>query len=375
MISPEKPFPNEYRYFELLKEHLKGDLNKIFGSSIVIPRQLEIHLPGDGKKSCNFNCGFCEGKILSKKLSPYENKAISLIKDINGRIPFIIFGGIYSEPLLNPFLFDLIRETKRTGAYFGLHTNGSLLKKQEEKNKLISNILNLSCSSKDYISISIDAGTPDSHKKIKGTKSECFSKIIEGVSLLSKMRIVRGSPALRLSYLMCEENSSENDIRSIVSLAKQIGVDSLRFSIPYDVFGRDLNMVKKYKEKVENPESLRYYEIIKPFLSKGQEEKPYIFYMSPYYQDVDKMQYEQCIYSFYQITIGTDGYVYRCSSTASETFKNNRLGLAPDNFNDLKILLKKNQDPGFIPLQCFNMGARCNRIGLMVNYAWKQNRR
>ena len=366
--------PKQYKYFQILKEHLNGDLDKIFGDEIVLPRQLEIHLPGNHKKACNLSCSFCEGRILSKDLCAYEDKALSLIKDIKGQIPFIIFGGLYSEPLLNPYLMEMVKKTKRTGANFGLHTNGVLLKELEDKQGFISTICEISNSENDYISISIDAGSPEAHKKVKGTKQSYFADIIGGLRILAQKRN-NGYPAFRLSYLISEENSSEKDIKSIVSIAKELGTDSLKFSIPYDLFGRDFVKVKEYKEKVEKEHHSRFYNKIKPFLSKDKRERPYIFYMPPTHQDIDKMNFKQCIYSYYQITIGTDGYVYRCSSTASSSFKANRLGQIPNNFKDLKELIKKNQDKAFNPLQCFNMRARCDRVGFDINTSWEEIRK
>jgi MoaA/NifB/PqqE/SkfB family radical SAM enzyme len=366
--------PKQYKYFQLLKEHLKGDLDKIFGDKLVLPRQLEIHLPGDHKKACNFNCSFCEGRILSQELCSYEEKALSLIKDINGQIPYIIFGGLYSEPLLNPYLLEMIKETKRTGANFGLHTNGALLKELEDKQGFISQLCELSNSNNDYISISIDAGSPESHKKVKGTKQNYFSRIIEGLRILAQKRS-NGFPALRMSYLICEENSSYEDIKNIVSIAKELGIDSLKFSIPYECFGSDFSKVREYKNRVEKDKGLQYETLIAPFLSKDNKEKPYIFYMSPVNQDVDKMNFQHCAYSYYQITIGTDGFVYRCSSTASPSFRMNRLGFIPENFDGLKELVKKNQDITFNPKSCFKMGARCDRVSLAINTSWEEIRK
>ncbi|MDI3474010.1 MAG: hypothetical protein PWR30_333 [Candidatus Woesearchaeota archaeon] len=358
-----------YNYFEKLLEHLHFDNKKIFSGELVLPRQLEIHLPGNLIVPCNFNCSFCEGRFLIKTLDSYEEKAIKLIKDLSGRIPFIILGGIYSEPLLNPFALEIIKETKKRGSFFGIHTNGSLLKKLEESKGFIKKICELSSSTEDYISISLDAGTPQTHRIVKGTVNSYFNEIIEGIRIISEAR-KENYPTIRVTYLVNDDNSSEEDIESIVKIAKNLKIDSLRFSIPYEAFGKDFSDLKKYKEEFEDAKSCFYEKRIKPHLSKSKDERPYIFYMPPIYQAIDKMKFNQCIMGYYQITIGTDGYVYRCSSTASQSFSFNRLGKIPDNFDDFKEMIRKNQDKDFNPKKCFNAGARCDRVGLMINYSW-----
>jgi len=358
-----------YNYFEKLLEHLNGDTNKIFSGELVLPRQLEIHLPGNRVVPCNFNCSFCEGRFLIKTLSHYEEKAIKLVRELSGRIPFIILGGIYSEPLLNPFALEIIKETKKSGSFFGIHTNGSLLKRLEESKGFIKKICEISTSPEDYVSISLDAGTPHTHRLVKGTVISHFNEIIEGIRMISETR-KENSPTIRVTYLINDDNSSEEDIGSIVKIAKNLKIDSLRFSIPYEAFGKDFSDLKKYKEEFEDSKSDFYEKRLKPYLSKNEDERPYIFYMPPIYQAIDKMNFNKCVMGYYQITMGTDGYLYRCSSTASQSFSFNRLGKIPDNFDDFKEMIRKNQDKDFNPRECFNAGARCDRIGLMINYSW-----
>ncbi len=107
-----------------------------------------------------------------------------------------------------------------------------------------------------------------------------------------------------------------------------------------------------------------------PLMSPSLEERPYIFYIPPQCQDVDRMNFRQCIYSYYQITLAADGYVYKCSSTASPSFKMNRLGKIPENLNKLNPMIVANHGPNFNASTCFKVGARCNRIALEINTTW-----
>ena len=79
-----------------------------------------------------------------------------------------------------------------------------------------------------------------SHSKTKNIKEDFFTRIIEGLRLLVSLRAKKEYPKIRVCYLMNKLNSSKEEVASIVNIMKDIGVDSLRFSVPYMVYGRDL---------------------------------------------------------------------------------------------------------------------------------------
>lgn len=362
--------PAGYQYFNILSDHLGNSLTKIFNGELVYPRQLEIHLPGDRKRACNFDCYYCQGRLLEQPLAPFEEDALKIVDQLKGKVPYFIYGGAYSEPLLNPYFLDFLKLTKEHGSYFGIHTNGSLLKQLEEKQSFLSELCRIATSGQDYLSISLDAGTPESHMKTKNLKVNWFDEIIEGIRIAAKIRGNSDSPAIRVCYLLNRFNSSEREINLIIEIMQDIKVDSLRFSIPYDLYGKDFDRVRRYKQAVEVKQNEKYAEMLKPLMSKDLGERPYIFYLPPECQDVDRMNFRQCIYSYYQITLAADGYVYKCSSTASPTFKMNRLGKIPGDLNKMNDMIVANHNPNFNASTCFKVGARCNRIALEINTIW-----
>jgi len=365
--------PENYQYFDILVSHLGGDLEKIFTGELVYPRQLEIHLPGDHRNACNFRCSYCQGRLLNQPLDPFEKKGLKLVRELEGKIPFHIYGGAYTEPLLNPYFIDFLKLTKKTGSHFGIHTNGSLLRRLEETEGLISKLTDIAEDKEDYLSISLDAGTTKSHCKTKGLNYDWFSEIIEGIRIAVKKRKEKeGFPSVRVCYLLNDYNSSEKEIKGICDIMKEIKPDSLRFSIPYDLYGKDFKKVKKYKEKIEIPKNKVMWERLLPFLSNSQEEKPYIFYLPPKFQDVEKMNFKKCLYGYYQITLAADGHVYRCSSTASPTFPQTKIGRIPENTRDFEEMIIKAQSYDFNPSECFRRGARCNRMALEINTRWEK---
>lgn len=361
--------PAEYQYFKILSDHLGGDLAKIFNGELVYPRQFEIQLPGDHKRACNFGCYYCQGRILEQPLDLCEEDALRMLDGLAGKCPYLSYGGSYTEPLLSPYLLDFFRLTKQHGSHFGLHTNGSLLKQLEETQSFLTQYFQITTpSGHDWLSISLDAGTPESHMRTKNLNVNWFDEIIEGIRMAVEIRGRDVSnPAVRVCYLMNRFNSSEREIKGIIEVMQEIGVDSLRFSIPYDVYGKDFDRVRQYKQNIEVKQDAIYSDMLDPLVSKNATSKPHIFYLPPFCQDVDRMKFEQCVYSYYQITVAADGYVYKCTSTASPTFSMNRLGKVTD---DLDAMILANQNPDFRPSTCFKVGARCNRLALEINAAW-----
>lgn len=361
--------PKAYCYFELLKQHLGGNLSKIFNGELVYPRQFEIHLPGDGKTACNFDCYYCQAKKLEKTLEGFEETALSLVNKLRGNIPWITFSGQYTEPLLNPYLFHFIKAIKKQGSYYGIHTNGSRFGSLEGRNDFLTKLCEESDSSNDFITCSLDAGSPESHMRTKGLKINWFDPIISGLKRLIEAREGRRFPSVRVTYLMNEQNSNPDEIRNIVSVMKKIGIDSLRFSIPYGYYGNSLDKTKEHKRKIELEYEQRYYDLVSSYLS-SKSERPYIYWMPPKYQDVDSMSYKVCIDGYFQICLGADGWFYKCTSVAAADFKVCRLGKVTDDLAMFENIIRKNQSQRWSPLTCFNLGGRCSRMALEINSSW-----
>ena len=358
--------PAGYQYIEILHDHLGGDFSQVFNGEMIYPRQLEVHLPGDGKRPCDFHCFYCQGRILEQPLGRWEETGLRLIEKLEGAIPYFIYGGAYTEPLLNAWLPDYLKLTKKFSNNFGIHTNGSRLLQEG----LCPLLARLADSPLDYVSVSLDAGTPKSHAQTKHAGEEWFGRIIEGIRELVRLRGDKEYPVVRVCYLMNKFNSSAWEISAITALMKEVGVDSLRFSVPYALYGQHFDRVRKYRHGFEVPFGERCVARLAPYLSEDAAEKPLIFWHPPGFQDVEKMTFRQCIYSYYQITLGADGWVYRCSSAASPTFAPARLGKITDDLDEFSAMVMANHNPDWDAGKCFGMGARCNRIALEINSMW-----
>ena len=362
--------PAGYQYLKIVKDLLNNDLSRVFNGDMIYPRQLEVHLPGNKRMRCNFDCAYCQGNELDMSLSGWEQKGLTLIEKLKGAIPYHIYGGAYTEPMLNSYFLDYLKLTKKYNNNFGIHSNGSLMYALEKKINLLSTIVEIADSPKDYCSVSLDGGTPESHSKVKNVKKDFFTDIIKGIDLLVKLRGNKKFPTIRVAYLMTKENCSPEEIAGICKIMRDIKVDSLRFSVPYANYGRSFDEVKKYRNDYEVPFGDYCANVVAPHISKSHDEKPYIFWHPPEFQDVTKMNFKQCIYSYYQITFGADGHVFKCSSTASPSFDKNILGVVTDDLGEFQKMVVDNHNPDWEAKTCFCAGARCNRIALEINTAW-----
>jgi len=368
------PRPKEYLYYNQLIDHLKTQNldEEVFSnpSTFVWPRQFEIHLPGNHIKSCNMHCGHCAGDLYDKGMDYWESKALSLLNKLEGKIPYHIYGGAYTEPLLNPHFMSFMAITKKYDNHFGIHTNGVLLNQLENTLGYLTELNHLSTDKTDYLSIAIDAGLSWSWAKTKGTKKqELFWEIIEGIKKAVDIRNKNNKGhAIRLCYLISPDSGNIDNFLTIINIAKNLKVDSLRFSIPFASYNQDFEKVEEYKNLVETPSNTLYYDLLKPYLSKSFDEKPYIFYTGPEFTDISKFTFERCFYYLYQVTLGASGDFYKCSTVASPTAKHLQLGEITDNLTEFKTIISKNSNPKFnCKKMCFEKGLRCNRMGLEIN--------
>jgi len=287
---------------------------------------------------------------------------------------YYVYGGAYTEPLLNPYFMDFMRLTKKLNAHFGIHSNGSQLKKLQKKNSFCTELVSLMESKYDYYSCSLDGGSPQSHMKTKNIKFDAWTDIIEGLKILVKEKEKQKSKgSIRVAYLLNKWNSSKEELSNFINLMKEIKVDSLRFSIPYAQYGNEVKKVQNYKKNIETKLNLKYKSLLEPYMSKNKNDKPFIFYFAPVNQDIDRMldtNYKQCAYTYYQTTIGSSGHVYRCSSIATPTFDYGILGKQPENVKELQEMIQKSQDEKFHCHTCIESTARCNRMALEINTEW-----
>lgn len=363
--------PEAYDYWTNLKSHLDGDMDRVFCGRPVHPRQLLILLPANHKQACNLNCCFCVGKLSGTELGDWEDTGLRLLCNLKGSVPFHVYSGLYTEPTLSPYLLSFIRITKSFGNHFGIQTNGTLLFGMERNSSFLSELCRVATSGLDFVSISIGAGTEKTYSKVKPASPRLFHKLVEGISLLSRLRGTTGCPSVRMTYLLDDYNDSPDEIEAAIRIAKSANVDSIRFSVAAPPYGLARDKRSEAWKQVETKHKI-YQEMFAQYTS-GPDKKPHIFYADPYCYNPAECTFKQCVYGYYQIALGADGYVYPCVGLSSNRFSGLRLGTITDDVSEFQRMIVANQNPDFDPDSCYEAGAHCCRAAHFINWNWRMS--
>lgn len=373
------PRIKEYRYLEQLQNYIEtAEKRYVRGNPapFIYPKQLEIHLPSDRNTPCNLACDHCFSTLYKKELGRWETEGLKLLHNLKGAIPYSIFGGAYTEPTASPFLFPYLETVKHYGNHFGVHTNGTYLFDLEKQQRFLTNVHEISTDREDYISVSLDAGCGMSWKDLKHRNKSNFWNILQAIETMAEIREKKNknSHAIRIMYLVSDKTFGQEQFEFIISFAKMMKVDSLRFSVPYDYYARDFEKVKNYKETTEDRIAEKLELAVKDLISESKEERPYIFYSDPYYVDINRFDFNVCKYGFFQITLGSDGFIYPCSAIAAPTAKHLRISPVSSDLEEFNLQCWQLQNnPVRCKDDCFSHGLRCNRMGLEINEYFNKN--
>jgi radical SAM protein with 4Fe4S-binding SPASM domain len=170
------------------------------------------------------------------------------IDEIHQHVLYLIFY-FQGEPYLNPAFLDMVKYASDKKIYTATSTNAHYLNDEAARKTVESGL--------DRLIISIDGTTQDVYKKyrIGGT----LEKVTEGAKNIVKWRKKLNSktPFIFFQFLVVKPN--EHQIEDIKKLAKEIGVDEVRFKTAqvYD-FKDDPNQLipenEKFSRYKKNPD-------------------------------------------------------------------------------------------------------------------------
>jgi len=173
-------------------------------------------------EACDLDCQMC---WVRPGISGANHEEQALSKDQWCRVidelavwrpRLTITGG---EPLLEPFAVDLVRYAANIGFRVNLGTNGTHLDSIADE---------LVRSGLQDLSVSLD-GPKDVHDRIR-RKEGAFDAVREGVARLLEIRRRHHSTPLPYVRLNCTlTKANQGNLREVVSLAQEWGVDSLSF--------------------------------------------------------------------------------------------------------------------------------------------------
>jgi len=310
---------------------------------------------------------------LASSMTANQQVYFDLVRNLDGAIDLFVISGANTEPTLNKRLIELLELVKSTGSNFGLHSNGILFPHLETSQSFVQRLV-AAATKGDYVSISLDAGSPASFAATKGIPGANFRRVIKGLSILRSWRRELASPlAVQATYLMNEDNSSTAELARVIRLVQLLKVDSLRFSIPYAPYGTTRADRITYKRRHEVPfaQTARRNLLAAMEQAHSLQSKVKFSYLPPETQDVERMVFHHCFTGPAAAVIGADGNYYRCTATANGRFAaTHSLGPADGTVPNFIDAIFANQQAGYDPQKnCLPNGAHCTRAAMEFNLA------
>ena len=186
--------------------------NRFFPAPLLV--NLEI------TKRCNLRCIHCNihetpethSNIKPKELSTAEVKKLADSLKSFGTAYIGICGG---EPFLRKDIFQIIDYINNIGLGLHISSNGTYITKEVAKR--------INDSGLNAISISLDAVTPEIHDKIRGVEG-AFDKAVSAIK-----NVVDYKKHTQVGISPIITNLNLDELPQLVDLAKDLGVDAVRF--------------------------------------------------------------------------------------------------------------------------------------------------
>lgn len=171
--------------------------------------------------SCNLRCPECPSGLreFTRPTGMLQKDFFQqTIDDISKDLLYLVFY-FQGEPFLNPNFLDMVKYAHSKKIYTATSTNAHYLNDAKAKATVESGL--------DRLIISIDGTTQDVYQSYRVGGN--LSKVIEGAKNIVKWKKELGSktPFVFFQFLVVKPN--EHQIEDIKKLAKEIGVDQVRF--------------------------------------------------------------------------------------------------------------------------------------------------
>ena len=171
--------------------------------------------------SCNLRCPECPSGLreFTRPTGMLQKDFFTqTIDDISKELLYLIFY-FQGEPYLNTSFLDMVKYASDKGLYTATSTNAHYLTDAAAKKTVESGL--------DRLIISIDGTTQEAYKQYRVGGN--LDKVIEGAKNIVKWKKELNSktPFVFFQFLVVKHN--EHQIEDIKRLAKEIGVDQVRF--------------------------------------------------------------------------------------------------------------------------------------------------
>uniref|UniRef100_I2Q7J3 Putative Fe-S oxidoreductase n=1 Tax=Desulfovibrio sp. U5L TaxID=596152 RepID=I2Q7J3_9BACT len=197
------------------------NMNEVFNRHYAAANTAEIiSLPEEitltASLRCNYRCRMCYQSDYAQEMN------WSVVERIVPLLPFArtlqIFGG---EPLLYKRITDLYRLAHENECYITTISNASLL-----SDAMIQEIID---NQVHCIKCSIDAGTPETYRKIRGGD---FFKVMAGIGRLAQKKLECNSPYPLVDFNFLAMRSNCRELTRLIALAAELNVRAVNVFYP-----------------------------------------------------------------------------------------------------------------------------------------------
>lgn len=229
---------------------------------------------------CNLKCKMCVKRTLDKG---YGQRPFEDFKKLVEKLPFAkaIKMGALGDPFSYKEIGELLRYLKNKGVQLPLTTNITQITKENLKK----------IPQGTPLFMSIDSGTPDTYKTIRGKDLEKTKDIVRMV------RKERPDIYIGFNYLMFNFNMDE-DARKAIDFAKEVNA-SITFFYP-------IYFTKEIEEKWNLQRDPLYVVKLMEVAKYAEDSKVQYFISSPYTEE------RKCMRGFAEPIIAYNGNVYPC---------------------------------------------------------------
>jgi len=243
-----KEWTDNYHPFNSMKHCSQIYRWKDIGHNIA-PAPASISI--DPSNGCQLDCEWCNsGHIRNKNPKQISKETLIEIAEFLPKFTeHPMFGGVEAvciagggEPLTNLATQDFINQVSEHGIKPGLITNGI-------------NLHNFDISKCEWLGVSVDAGTRETYKKLKG--GDYFDLVIDNIKKATKVQGLISKPgkAHGVTYKFVMNPDNINDIYPAAKLAKEIGCRAFHlrpYGVPYqgksNPFSED--DITKFREQI-----------------------------------------------------------------------------------------------------------------------------
>jgi len=242
---------------------------------------------------CNLQCLMCVNPISDRKR---KHMSLDEFKRIVNSLPALrklsLVGA--GEPLMNPWLFDMIEYAKSKGIAIGFATNGMLLTEEMARRVISSGI--------DWINISIDSPYKEKYEKIR--KGANFDTLLNNIRCFAAMQGPKPATELSVWFVMMKDNMEE--LPELIKLAKTLGVNKVSTQLEHSWSD------ERIKTRLMDRCAGTFSENVKNILKKARAEAEKLNTDFSYVNIPDESRGRACKWPWKSCYITVEGFVTPC---------------------------------------------------------------